>query len=61
MLGRDGRTPEENMARLMNERHPVYALADLVVETRDVNHEVVVDEILAALSASSKLTAPVAE
>lgn len=58
MLGRDGRTPEENMSRLMGERHPIYALADVVVETRDVNHEVVVDEVIEALLATPRLASP---
>ena len=58
MLQRDGRSPEENMSRLMAERNPVYALADVTVETRDVSHEVVVDDVIQALMASGKLAPP---
>ena len=55
MLQKDGRSPEENLGRLMTDRHPFYAQSDITVETRDVSHEVVVDEIVAALLASEKL------
>lgn len=55
MLQRDGRSPEENMSLLMAQRNPVYALADITVETRDVSHEVVVDDIVEALLASGGL------
>ena len=61
MLHRDGRTPEENMARLMAERHPVYATADLTVDARDVNHELVVDDIIAAVLTSGILGPPPVE
>ena len=30
----------------MRERDPVYALADLTVQSRDVPHEMIVDEII---------------
>ena len=43
--------PESVMRGLMQQRYPVYAEADLVVESRDVPHEVIVDEILAMLEA----------
>jgi shikimate kinase len=43
--------PEETMRRLMDARHPVYALADLTVESREAPHDRVVDETLAALDA----------
>ena len=45
----------------MIERRPFYAQADVTVETRDVSHEVVVDEILAALASSPKLAPPAVE
>ncbi len=38
--------PEATMRSLMVERYPVYAEADVVVESRDVTHEVVVGEIV---------------
>lgn len=41
--------PEGVMRKLLAEREPVYALADLTVVSRDVTHEVIVDEILAVL------------
>jgi shikimate kinase len=42
--------PESVMRRLIESRYPVYAEADLVVESREVPHEVIVGEIVAALS-----------
>jgi shikimate kinase len=41
--------PEATMRRLMAERYPVYAEADITVESRDVAHEVIVNDVLAAL------------
>ncbi|MGH2341719.1 shikimate kinase [Segnochrobactraceae bacterium EtOH-i3] len=41
--------PEGTLRRLLAEREPFYALADLTVRSRDVAHDVVVNEILAAL------------
>ena len=43
--------PEATMRKLMDIRYPIYAKADLVVESREVTHDVVVNEIIAALSA----------
>jgi shikimate kinase len=43
--------PEATFRRLLDERAPVYAEADISVESRDVPHEVVVRETLAALAA----------
>lgn len=43
--------PENSMRQLMAARQPVYALADLTVESRDIPHERVVDDALAALLA----------
>ena len=34
----------------MDERYPVYALADLTVQSREVPHERIVDEIVGALA-----------
>jgi shikimate kinase len=42
--------PRAVMERLIAERYPVYAKADLTVESRDVPHEVIVDEIVNALN-----------
>jgi len=41
--------PEAVMKRLMDERYPVYASADITVQSRDVPHEVIVTEIMNAL------------
>jgi shikimate kinase len=43
--------PEARMAELMAERYPIYAEADLVANSREVPHDVIVDEILDALLA----------
>ncbi|MFD2184682.1 shikimate kinase [Rhodoplanes azumiensis] len=42
--------PEATLARLIAERYPVYAEAALTVQSRDVPHDVIVDEIVAALA-----------
>lgn len=41
--------PAATVARLIAERHPVYELADLVVDSHDVPHEKVVEDCVAAL------------
>lgn len=41
--------PEGTMRKLMEARYPVYEEADLIVESRDVPHEVIVSEIVAML------------
>jgi shikimate kinase len=43
--------PEASMRQLMAARQPVYALADLTVESRDIPHDRVVDDALNALLA----------
>lgn len=42
--------PEAVMKKLMAERHPVYAQADITIESREAPHEVVVGNIVNALS-----------
>ena len=42
--------PEKVMKRLMEERYPVYAEADVTVESRDVPHDVIVGEIVESLN-----------
>lgn len=44
--------PEEIMRNLMALRYPVYAEADIVIESREVQHDVIVTEIIAALATS---------
>ncbi len=41
--------PETIMPELIEQRYPVYAQAAITVESRDVPHEVIVNEIVAAL------------
>ena len=43
--------PEGSMRQLMAARQPIYALADLTVESRDIPHDRVVDDTLHALLA----------
>ena len=42
--------PRAVMQRLMDERYPVYAQADIAVETRDARREVIAEEALRALA-----------
>ncbi len=46
-----GADPEAVMKKLMAERYPVYAEADVTVESRDVPHEVIVAAVIDALAA----------
>lgn len=41
--------PEATMRGLMDQRHPVYAQADMTVQSREVPHEIIVGEIIAGL------------
>jgi shikimate kinase len=50
--------PAETLKRLMDERYPVYAGADVTVHSRDVPHEKIVEEILAALPPRLGLAEP---
>ena len=42
--------PAETLRHLIDVRYPVYALADLTVQSRDIAHEKIVDEIVDALA-----------
>ncbi|MGV3635591.1 MAG: shikimate kinase [Pseudorhodoplanes sp.] len=42
--------PESTLKRLIDERYPVYAQADVTIASRDVSHEVIVDEVIEALA-----------
>jgi shikimate kinase len=55
-----GGDPGERIRQLMAERYPVYPQAALTVSSRDVAHEVIVAEIVAALSGQLGVCAPVA-
>ena len=46
---------EATLNKLIAERYPVYALADLTVESRDVPHEAIVGEIVAMLCSHESL------
>jgi shikimate kinase len=46
--------PEGTLRRLVAERYPVYALADVTIESRDVPHDVVVEDVLAALDVRAR-------
>jgi shikimate kinase len=43
--------PGETLRRLIGERYPIYAQAEITVQSRDVPHEKIVEEIIAALAA----------
>jgi shikimate kinase len=43
--------PAATIGRLIEERHPVYELADITIASRDVLHEKIVEECMAALHA----------
>lgn len=45
----NGDDPEGVMRRLMDERYPIYAEADVTVETSNAPHQAVVEEVLCAL------------
>ena len=50
--------PGATLRKLMAERYPVYALADLTVQSRDVLHDKIVDEIVSALAGRIGVAAP---
>ncbi|MGL4397016.1 MAG: shikimate kinase [Hyphomicrobium sp.] len=43
--------PEATMRKLMDARYPVYAEADIIVESRDEPHDVIICELIARLRA----------
>ena len=42
--------PEGTLKRLMAERYPVYAEADVTAESRDCSHDVMVDAMVSAIA-----------
>ncbi|MGD9924515.1 MAG: shikimate kinase [Pseudorhodoplanes sp.] len=42
--------PEATLKHLIERRYPVYALADITIGSRDVSHDVIVDELIEALA-----------
>jgi shikimate kinase len=51
--------PEGVMRQLMETRYPIYANADITVESHDLPHDAIVGEIIDALAKSLLLAAPV--
>ncbi|MDE0200925.1 MAG: shikimate kinase [Rhodospirillaceae bacterium] len=49
-----GGDPRSILQRLMDERHPIYAESDVVVESRDGPHEQTVEAVLGAVGAHVK-------
>ncbi|HMK70378.1 MAG TPA: shikimate kinase [Xanthobacteraceae bacterium] len=49
--------PAETLRRLLAERAPIYALADLTVQSRDVSHEAIVADVMSALGPLLQSTA----
>jgi shikimate kinase len=47
--------PNATLRALLAEREPVYALADLTVQSRDVPHEAIVADVMTALAAYLKV------
>lgn len=50
--------PAQRIRHLMDERYPVYAEANITVVSRDVSHETIVNEIVAALADVLGVAAP---
>lgn len=46
--------PRAVMQKLIDERYPIYSQSDITVESRDVAHEVIVQEILKAIATQSQ-------
>ena len=53
--------PEGTLRRLLEERSPTYAMAEITIESHEGPHEAVVEQILVALSARLERCAPVRE
>jgi shikimate kinase len=50
--------PQATMQRLMDERYPIYAEADVAIDSRDVTHETIVAEIIEELARCPQLAEP---
>jgi shikimate kinase len=51
--------PAQRIRELIDQRYPVYAEADVTVISRDVPHDAIVNEIVAALADRLGVAAPV--
>jgi shikimate kinase len=54
----EGRDPERVVRELMEARNPIYAASDLIVDSRDVPHDVIVGEIIEVLADNPLLAGP---
>jgi shikimate kinase len=52
--------PAETLKRLIDERYPTYAEADVTIESRDVPHDTIVEEIVAGLYTDHRIAAALA-
>lgn len=50
--------PEATMRKLMDERYPVYSQADITIQSSDIPHEAVVDEIITRLCDAAPMAGP---
>jgi shikimate kinase len=50
-----GVDPVETLRGLIDERYPTYAEADITVESRDVAHEAIVEDIIAGLCSQERI------
>lgn len=50
--------PEGTMRKLMEARYPIYAEADITIESRDVPHELIVTDVIEALKSGGALVRP---
>ena len=50
--------PGATLKKLMEERYPVYGLADLTLQSREIPHDKIVDEIMEVLAAHMAGTSP---
>jgi shikimate kinase len=57
----EGRDPEAVVRELMDARLPLYAAADITVQSRDVPHDIIVEEIIDALVHCPLLARPAAD
>ncbi|GAC1044109.1 shikimate kinase [Rhizobium sp. No.120] len=46
--------PKQTLENLMNARYPIYAEADITVQSRDVGKDIMVNEVLAAIAERKK-------
>jgi shikimate kinase len=50
--------PAATLRRLIEERYPVYGLADITVQSRDVLHDKIVEEIVSAIAGRLGVASP---